>query len=140
MASKRVILTLEQRVNVIKKLDAGRSCRAVAQETGCGKTQITRIKQDRHGIMRDWQSGGRATIKIKRRTTPYEELNCLVWEWFCIARSKELPVSGRLIQVCDTCMLVVFPISLQIKCKPLKTVLISFSILIILCDTVCMIT
>ena len=27
-----------------------------------------------------WQSGGRATIKIKRRTTPYEELNCLVWE------------------------------------------------------------
>ena len=102
MASKRVILTLEQRVNVIKKLDAGRSCRAVAQETGCGKTQITRIKQDRHEIMRDWQSGGRATIKIKRRTTPYEELNCLVWEWFCIARSKELPVSGRLIQVCDT--------------------------------------
>ena len=101
MASKRVILTLEQRVNVIKKLDAGRSCRAVAQETGCGKTQITRIKQDRHEIMRDWQSGGRATIKIKRRTTPYEELNCLVWEWFCIARSKELPVSGRLIQVCD---------------------------------------
>ena len=70
MASKRVILTLEQRVNVIKKLDAGRSCRAVAQETGCGKTQITRIKQDRHEIMRDWQSGGRATIKIKRRTTP----------------------------------------------------------------------
>ena len=52
MASKRVILTLEQRVNVIKKLDAGRSCRAVAQETGCGKTQITRIKQDRHEIMR----------------------------------------------------------------------------------------
>ena len=97
MASKRVILTLEQRVNVIKKLDAGRSCRAVAQETGCGKTQITRIKQDRHEIMRDWQSGGRATIKIKRRTTPYEELNCLVWEWFCIARSKELAVGGRLI-------------------------------------------
>ena len=31
-----------------------------------------------------WQSGGRATINIKRRTTPYEELNCLVWEWFCI--------------------------------------------------------
>ena len=56
MASKRVILTLEQRVNVIKKLDAGISCRAVAQETGCGKTQITRIKQDRHEIMTDWQS------------------------------------------------------------------------------------
>ena len=95
MASKRVILTLEQRVNVIKKLDAGRSCRAVAQETGCGKTQITRIKQDRREIMKDWQSGGPATIEIKRRMTPYEELNCLVWEWFCIARSKELPVRVR---------------------------------------------
>ena len=93
MASKRVILTLEQRVNVMKKLDAGRSCRAVAQETGCGKTQITRIKQDRRDIMNDWQSGGRATIKIKRRTTPYEELNCLVWEWFCIARSSVFPAS-----------------------------------------------
>ena len=125
---------------MIKKLDAGRSWRAVAQETGCGKTQITRIKQDRREIMNDWQSGGRATIKIKPRTTPYEKLNCLVWEWFCIARSKELPVSGRIIQVCEPFMFVVFPIPVQIKCKPLKTVLISFSILIIPCDTVCTIT
>ena len=101
MASKRVILTLEQRVNVIKKLDAGRSCHPdYANQTGQARN---------HERLAVWR---RATIKIKRRTTPYEELNCLVWEWFCIARSKELPVSGRLIQVCDTFMLVVFPISL----------------------------
>ena len=91
-----------------------------------GETQITRIKLDRREIMNDWQSGGRATIKIKRRTTHNEELNCLVWEWFCIARSKELPVSGRIILI-------------QV-CEPLKTVLISFSIIIIPCDTVCTIT
>ncbi|KAI0211496.1 Isocitrate dehydrogenase [NADP] cytoplasmic [Lamellibrachia satsuma] len=36
--------------------------------------------------------------EIFEKKTMYEDLNSLVWEWFCTARSKELPVSGKLIQ------------------------------------------
>ena len=51
-------------------------------------------------IMAEWSSSGRPDLKyVKRRKTTYEELNNLVWEWFTTARSKDLPVSGRLIQV-----------------------------------------
>ena len=99
MASKRKILTLQQRVDVIKRIDAGLSVWAVALDVGCGKTQIGRILGQKADILKDWEAGCRADLKIKRRTTQYEELNCLVWDWFCTARSKELPVSGKLIQV-----------------------------------------
>ena len=34
---KRKILTLEQRLEVIKQLDSGKSCRKVAEDFGCGK-------------------------------------------------------------------------------------------------------
>ena len=45
MASELTIRTQQQRVDVLKRLDAGHSCRAVAIELGCacGKTQIVRI-------------------------------------------------------------------------------------------------
>ena len=86
--------------DVLKRLDSGTPCRVIAAELHCGKTQIGRIRVDRMAIMAEWSSGGRPDLKyVKRRKTTYEELNNLVWEWFTTARSKDLPVSGRLIQV-----------------------------------------
>ncbi len=35
---------------------------------------------------------------LKARKTDYDELNRLTWEWSCTARSKGVPVTGRLIQ------------------------------------------
>ena len=84
---KRKILTLD-------------SLRDVAAQFGCGKTQISRIKSEKALIMTEWQSGGRSDLKyVERRKTTYEALNNTVWEWFVKARSKNLPISGRLIQV-----------------------------------------
>ena len=36
---------------------------------------------------------------IKSRKTIYEDLNLKVWEWFCDARSRNVPLSGKMIQV-----------------------------------------
>ncbi|KAK7099734.1 hypothetical protein V1264_022795 [Littorina saxatilis] len=92
-AGKRKALTLEQRVAALKKLDSGQSCRDVAKEMGCGKTQIARIKSEKEDVMKEWESGARIDQKtVKRRKTQYEDLNNVVWEWFCTARSKNLPV------------------------------------------------
>ena len=57
-SSKRKILTVEQRVDVLKGLDTGQSCRAVVLACGCGKYQTTRIRLERDAIMKEWQSGG----------------------------------------------------------------------------------
>uniref|UniRef100_A0A3Q3B6A0 HTH psq-type domain-containing protein n=1 Tax=Kryptolebias marmoratus TaxID=37003 RepID=A0A3Q3B6A0_KRYMA len=84
----------------LSKLDNRQSCRAFAQEYGCGKTQIARIRSEREEIMKEWESGTRSDLKyVKKRKTVYEDLNTALWDWFCTARSKDLPVSGRLLQV-----------------------------------------
>ena len=98
MSKMRNILTLHDRVAVLKRIDSGTSCRVIAADLHCGKTQIGLIRLDRMAIMAEWNSGGRPDLKyVKRRKTTYEELNNLVWEWFTTTRSKDLPVSGRLI-------------------------------------------
>ena len=100
MSTKRKILSLQERVTVLKRLEYGTSCRVIAAELQSGKMQIGRIRLDKEAIMAEWNSGGRPDLKyVKRRKTTYAELNDLVWEWFSTARSKQLPVSGRLIQV-----------------------------------------
>ena len=45
--------------------------------------------------MKEWESGARCDLKyVKRLKRTYD-----VWEWFNKARSKELPISGRLLHV-----------------------------------------
>ena len=52
--------------------------------------------------MKECESGTRCDLKyVNRRKGTYEEVNTLVWEWFNKARSRELPISGRLLQVCN---------------------------------------
>lgn len=55
--------------------------------------------KERDDILKRWESGERSDKKyIKPRTAGYEDLDKLVWEWFTTARSKNIPVSGRMIQ------------------------------------------
>ena len=97
---KRKILTLEQRLEVIKQLDSGKSCRKVAEDFGCGKTQIARCKTERVDILKEWESGSRSDLKyVKKRKTVYDVVNSLTWEWFCKKRSQDIPISGVMIQV-----------------------------------------
>ncbi|KAK7097278.1 hypothetical protein V1264_004283 [Littorina saxatilis] len=85
-AGKRKALTLEQRVAALKKLDSGQSCRDVAKEMGCGKTQIARIKSKKEDVMKECESGARSDQKtVKRRKTQYEDLNNVVLEWFYLS-------------------------------------------------------
>ena len=44
------MLSLEERVDVLKKIDEGKSCRAVASEHGVGKTQVQTIVEERDDI------------------------------------------------------------------------------------------
>ena len=69
---KSKILTLDDRVDVLKRIDNGESCRSIAAAVNCGKTQISRIRNDRAAIMKEWESGARCDLKyVKRRKGTY---------------------------------------------------------------------
>ncbi len=86
-AGRRKILTLDDRVDVLKRIDNGKSCRSIVAAVNCGKSQISRIRSDKAAILKEWESGARYDVKyVKRRKGTYEELNTLVWEWFNKAR------------------------------------------------------
>ena len=57
MSQKRKVLTLEERVAVIQKIDCGKSCRSVAEEIGVGKTEIQGIVKDKEAILKRWKDG-----------------------------------------------------------------------------------
>lgn len=93
------MLSVEERVNVLKKIDEGKSCQEVSSELGVGKTQVQTKAKDQEDLLKRWERGERLDKKyVKPRTAGYEALDELVWAWFTEARSKNIPVSGRMIQ------------------------------------------
>ena len=64
---KRKILTLDDRVDVLKWIDNRESSRSIAAAVNCGKTQIIiygRIPNGRVAIMKEWESGADATSNM----------------------------------------------------------------------------
>ena len=96
---KRKVLSLEDRIKVVQMNTAGKSCRKIADELGVGKTQIQNIIQNKHLIQTEIASGSNLEKKYaKVRKTGNEDLNFTMFEWFCKVRSRNIPVTGKLIQ------------------------------------------
>ena len=54
---------------------------------------------DKDFIKTEWQNGAQTQRKhIQGRQTLYSNLNERIWEWFCVARSNNIPVSRKLLQ------------------------------------------
>ena len=62
MPRKRKVLSLEERVHVLKKIDEGKSCYAVSSELGIGKAQVQTIVKEREDIL--LSNGTRSKQKI----------------------------------------------------------------------------
>ena len=92
-------MTLETRINALKKVDEGKSCRAISSELGAGKTQIQAIVKEWDDIQRRWESCERSDKNyVRPRMAGYNDFDTLIWEWFTIAGAKNILVSGRMIQ------------------------------------------
>lgn len=100
--AERKTLTLQQRVELINRHEENpklMGSRYLAISFGVGKTQVNSILKNKDAILAEWKSGGRSDRKyLKARRTPYANLNKLLWDWFCKARSKNIPVSGPILQ------------------------------------------
>ena len=86
---------------MIKHSEGGMTAIAISDLVGCGKTQIQNIIKKKDEIKALWNSGGgRASQKFvsKVRKVTYDKIDEMVWEWFLKARSKNLPITGKMIQ------------------------------------------
>ncbi|XP_071987867.1 tigger transposable element-derived protein 4-like [Engystomops pustulosus] len=94
---KLCILTLRDRISVIKENEAGRSQRDLAKEFNCSKTQIQATLAKKEYYLRQWQENVNENSK-RRRWQPYEEVNTALLEWLYRARSEHFPITGPMLQ------------------------------------------
>ena len=94
----RKILTLQERISVLKELDSGKSCRQVADELGVGKTQIQSIRKRKRKIQEDFENNAPSDRKRRCLFSPYDDINELVWKWFQAAVQRNAIISGPLIK------------------------------------------
>ena len=97
---KRTPLTLAERVKVIERNKAGESMKKIADSLGVGKTQIQSIIKNTQTILDSWENGDNSERKTtKKRKCTYAIINENVWEWFCETRARNIPITGKVIQV-----------------------------------------
>lgn len=95
MPPKRTALTLEQRIEVIRKSQKEKlSNRKIAKQMGVGRTQIDNVLKRKVDILTDYEYNTGPERKRQHRPTSNEDNNVLVWEWFQDATSRRINVSG----------------------------------------------
>ena len=98
MPPKRKVLSLEERIDVIRRSGKGESALSIANSLHCGKTQIQNIILDKANIIDRWEKGESSERKTVKRQCVYSALDETVWEWFLKLRSRNLSISGKMIQ------------------------------------------
>ena len=94
---KRKVLTLEERVQAIKVLDAGRPAYKVAEDFGVGKTQIQSLRKRNAEVLNDFENNVSGSTKRRRHVTGNEEINELCLEWFKDAVNRHINATRPLL-------------------------------------------
>jgi hypothetical protein len=95
---KRQELDLKTCYEVIKFSDSNpkESTRKLAEKFGCGRTQIQKILLKRDEILSAFEDNSSGDTKQLRGKNA--EIDCAFLEWFRKARSKNIPISGPILQ------------------------------------------
>lgn len=95
--SKRNCLSLKEKVEVIKthEKNPGFNVRELAERFECGKTQIAKVLKSKESILSAYESNDSgALVKVVTRSSEYADINRALYEWYCLACSKNFYPSG----------------------------------------------
>ncbi|GBN39333.1 Tigger transposable element-derived protein 4 [Araneus ventricosus] len=95
--SKHVFLNLEQRIEVLRQYENGKSARKSSELFNCGRTQINKAIKEKDLILKEYEDFKFRGVK-RIRHKKYVDINEAVLEWFKTVRTKKIPVSGPMIQ------------------------------------------
>lgn len=70
----------------------------LGEKYGIGKSTVSDILKKKVTFMEQWENNSSASKFRFNNSCKYDNLNDMVWEWFCKARGKNIPISGVLIQ------------------------------------------
>ncbi len=102
MASKRkhTSVTLQDKLQALKRLDNGESAARLAVEFGVGNSTITDWKKNRSKIEQFCIASTSKCTESRQtaKTTPLEKLDNALYVWFSQEREKGIPISGPLIK------------------------------------------
>lgn len=92
-------LDLKTRFEVIKysQENPQDSTRKLAEKFHCGKTQIQRILQKKEEILKAFEANSSSNTK-RSRGGKNEEIDNTLVDWFRKARSKNMPITGPMLQ------------------------------------------
>lgn len=94
---KRVVLTIKDKLDIIKKLEDGGSSKQLAVIYGIGETTVRDIRKNKEKIITYASSSDSTSLLAKRKSmkpSMYEELDKAMLEWFNQQRAKGNPISG----------------------------------------------
>ena len=98
-SKKCQVLTVAEKVDVIKTVQNGCSHRQVALDLDRGRTQINNIIKNKNAIMEAFESGVNCKNKyLAPRYLPNADIDERTWAYFCEMLSKCTPVSGPMLQ------------------------------------------
>lgn len=96
---KRIELTLQEKVEVIdfKNKNLATALRQIADKFRCGKTQIQSVLRGQQNLLVKFTASGNAANKTAS-TCRFQNIDLAMLEWFRTVRSKNIPVSGPILQ------------------------------------------
>ncbi|XP_065837915.1 tigger transposable element-derived protein 4-like [Oscarella lobularis] len=94
---QRKSLSIEDKLKIIKE-SASNSQRQLAISFGVGKSQVQRVLKRKAEIIEEFERNGNLKRKRLCVTGEFDDVDQLTWTWFELARSKNTPVSGPMIQ------------------------------------------
>ncbi|RWS01218.1 major centromere autoantigen B-like protein, partial [Dinothrombium tinctorium] len=95
----RKFLTLEEKIQVIEKKNSSQlGIRTLAEEFGCGRTQINNILKNQNELLKQYEEFKCGACKKLKPSRFNEKINEAVFEFFLKARSKNIPISGPMLQ------------------------------------------
>jgi len=97
--SSRNALTLKQKLEVLEyaKKHKKDSTRQLADKFSCGRTQIQGILKNKDSLVRSFEDNA-PLLRKRARTSSNEDINEAMFRWFKLARQRNIPVSGPMLQ------------------------------------------
>jgi hypothetical protein len=98
---KKVVVSMEQRLEALQRLDKGENIKKVAEEHGVARVTVGDWKKKRSEIEK-WCSARASNEGLKGRKTmkkcEYEKVSEALFLWFTQQREKGVPITGPLLQ------------------------------------------
>lgn len=95
---QRSRLTLKQKFELIKDHNDKMGIEKLKEKYKCGKTVVYDIIKNKTAIVDEYLSTQNVGAKMKPRSSKFEVINELTFNWLTQALSKNLPISGSLVQ------------------------------------------